>query len=79
MEHRFNVKAFESTSDEIIEQLVQQPLNSTHAPNVQFILERADLAKFAKSRPLPQDNTRAMQYAIEFVEATKLAEAVNNT
>ena len=35
------------------------------------ILEMADFVKFAKMRPLPDDNEQVMRYAETFVEETK--------
>ena len=35
------------------------------------MLQLADLVKFAKLNPLPNDHTRCMRYAIEFVNNTK--------
>jgi Pyruvate/2-oxoacid:ferredoxin oxidoreductase gamma subunit len=38
------------------------------------ILEIADFVKFAKVRPLPDDNVRALTEAVNFVEETKPVE-----
>ncbi len=38
------------------------------------ILEIADFVKFAKVRPLPEDNMIAMESAVRFVEETKPVE-----
>ena len=35
------------------------------------VLETADFVKFAKVRPLPDDNVRAFTSAMQFVEDTK--------
>lgn len=35
------------------------------------ILAMADFVKFAKMRPMPDDNERVMRQAIDFVELTK--------
>jgi hypothetical protein len=35
------------------------------------ILEMADYVKFARMRPLPEDNMRAFTQAMQFVESTK--------
>lgn len=71
MERRFGIKALESTSDEIIEQLNDQQISSELIEYIRFILELADLAKFAKSRPDQNQNMQAMQNAFAFVETTK--------
>ena len=74
MEKQFNMKAMESTSDEIIAQLNRLNIPSGQSENINYILELSDFAKFAKSRPSADENIRAMQLAIEFVEATKPVE-----
>jgi len=71
MEKRFHMHAMESTSDEIISQLTHADLPQKHVTQIGFILDVADMAKFAKSKPLPNENTLAMNYAVEFIEATK--------
>ncbi len=40
-------------------------------PAMNQILEMADFVKFAKVRPLPDDNVKVFNAAIKFVEATK--------
>lgn len=73
MEGRFQIQALESTSDEIMEQMQRVFPAQEQLEHLHFILETADLAKFAKSRPLPQDNTRAMEWAVAFVQQSKPA------
>ena len=43
------------------------------------ILEIADFVKFAKVRPLPDDNARALAEAVNFVEETRPVEQPDNT
>ncbi len=74
MEHRFEINAMESTSEEIIAQLSHFNMPVQQIENIRFVLEIADMAKFAKSKPLPGENTQAFQYAMAFVENTKPAE-----
>lgn len=74
MEHRYRIQALESTSDEILQQLVMKGVPQDQTGAIDTILRNADLAKFAKSRPSGQDNTEAMQLAVEFVEMTKPVE-----
>ena len=42
---------------------------------LQQILTTADMVKFAKSEPLPNEHDRSMNYAVSFVQET--ANAVN--
>lgn len=68
---RFHINAMEMTSTQIIETLRRN--EETKAVNQQLreILAMADFVKFAKMRPLPDDNEQVMRYAESFVESTK--------
>jgi hypothetical protein len=60
--------ALESTTDEIIEDLKEK--TSTPEENrvlLYKILSMADLVKFAKYIPLPEDHERSMSDAVEFI------------
>lgn len=71
---RFGVNAVEMTSTEIVDVLRKN--EETRAVNEQLgmILEIADFVKFAKVRPLPDDNEVAYQRAVNFVQETKPVE-----
>ena len=79
LEKRFGIKALESTSDEILAQLNNVDVSAQQIEHIRFILELADLAKFAKSRPLQNENISAMQNAFSFVESTKPVEPKPDT
>jgi hypothetical protein len=68
MEGRFGIHAMESTTDEIKENLF---LNDGLKDKVSEILVQADLAKFAKFRPLGDENIKMMKMAKDFVRHTK--------
>jgi hypothetical protein len=73
IENRFNVKALEMTSDEIIGELKDAILQETeNIALAQKIFTTADLVKFAKSQPLPDENEVSMLDAYQFVNNTKL-------
>ncbi|MFN0275083.1 MAG: FeoB-associated Cys-rich membrane protein [Chitinophagales bacterium] len=72
IEQRFHLPAMENTSDEIIESLVRLGIDTHQVNNINTILQYADLAKFAKSRPFAAENNLAMQSAKDFVEATQI-------
>jgi hypothetical protein len=74
IEKRFGLHAMESTSDEILDHLQAMRLPETIISELALILELSDKAKFAKSRPLPHENTQAMHDAIHFIESTKPVE-----
>ena len=73
---RFGINAMEMTSSQIIAVLKKN--EETRAVNEQLnmILEVADFVKFAKLRPLPDDNERSYARALNFVNETKPVEEV---
>lgn len=76
LQGRFGINAMEMTSQQIVRVLSEN--ETTRMPNARMrkILEIADFVKFAKVRPLPDDNHRALAEAIQFVEETKPVEPV---
>lgn len=72
IEQRFEVPAMESTSDEIIQML--QVRNPQGNELLRDIFSLADMAKFAKSRPLPAQNMEAMKLAVQYIETSTPAE-----
>lgn len=68
---RFGINAMEMTSTQIMEALRANEDTRNSEQMMQQILETADFVKFAKVRPLPEDNNLAMTSAISFVEGTK--------
>ena len=69
-EHRFKVIALELTTDEILDEL-KSILNTKQVSNLRILLQRADLAKFAKSKPIDTENQESMVLAKQFVNSTK--------
>lgn len=71
IETRFNTQALELTTDEILDkvQMVRE-LQPYHAI-LSDILHTADLAKFAKAEPLPQEHTDAMEKAKHFIDSSR--------
>lgn len=74
LQGRFGINAMEMTSQQIVRVLSQN--EATRMPNARMrkILEIADFVKFAKVRPMPDDNYRALSEAVKFVEDTRPAE-----
>ena len=70
-EQRFQFIALELTTTEIIEEL-KNKLNIEQLDNLRTLLTRADLAKFAKSKPIDTENKESMILAKNFVNNTKL-------
>ncbi len=73
--NRFGINAMESTTDEIVENIF--PVLDGDIVNknrLQDVLTLADLVKFAKSEPLPDENDMALKKAMDFVTGTIPAE-----
>lgn len=68
---RFNINAMEMTSREILRSLAKNPETKDKRSYFRNILDMADFVKFAKVRPLPDDNIASYDNAVRFVEETK--------
>jgi len=75
-ENRFNFIALELATEEIIIEL-KSKVNNEQLASITILLERADLAKFAKSKPEETENKESMQLAKHFVAQTKQKQ-INN-
>lgn len=71
LQDRFGINAMEMTSGQILHALESNSETRMSRPAMNQILEMADFVKFAKVRPLPDDNVKVFNAAIKFVEATK--------
>ncbi len=71
LQERFGINAMEMTSSQILKALSAN--EETRLPHryMQKVVEIADYVKFAKVRPLPDDNVRSWQHAMQFVEETR--------
>lgn len=75
IEDRFKIRALEQTTEEIIHSFDGVELNNGQTiKNLQQILSTADLVKFAKHEPLPDENDFSMINALFFVNQTKVEE-----
>lgn len=71
LDKRFGIRAMEMTSREIMQCLADDRSLRDSRPMMRQILDMADFVKFAMVRPLPDDNIKAFDNAVDFVEATK--------
>ncbi|MDE6048274.1 MAG: cell wall anchor protein [Paramuribaculum sp.] len=71
LDSRFGINAMEMTSSQILRSLNSNEETRVPKKYMSAILETADFVKFAKVRPLPDDNTAAFRSALQFVEDTK--------
>lgn len=70
IEERYRVPAMESTTDELIKELRVSPLTVDHRIQLENMLKLADMVKFAKALPSPQENEQMMLAATRFVATT---------
>lgn len=70
---RFGINAMEMTSTQIVKALRSNPDTRLTADMMRSVLSIADFVKFAKVRPLPDDNNKAFARAQDFVEQTRPA------
>ena len=73
LEERFKFIALELTTDEILTEL-KSVINNEVFKKLKKILERADLAKFAKNLPTDLQNLESMSLAKEIISSTKKSE-----
>ena len=76
IENRFNFIALEMTTDEILSG-IKNNISTNNSQELRTVLQRADLAKFAKSKPNEDENKKSMLLAKEFVDQTKNSEEHN--
>jgi hypothetical protein len=76
IEDRFALPAMEQTTYEILSAFTQRKnmIDEISTKDLKEILELADLVKFAKLTPLPDDNHASMNHAYQFVDHTKIEE-----
>lgn len=70
IEDRFEIQAMEQTSVETMKQFGKSMITPEQREKLKYILETADLAKFAKSEPVSYENEQSMLYAVDFVTST---------
>ena len=71
VEERFATPVMELTTDELLHKAARDPELQPYAPLLSAILHTADLAKFAKAQPLPQEHMEAMVKARQLVESSR--------
>ncbi|MDA9312268.1 hypothetical protein N9Q47_01595 [Vicingaceae bacterium] len=79
VENRFEINALEQTTDKIAMLLVLHP-DIEKADLQQFIqmLQLADMAKFAKQKPIDVENEQAIKTGYSFIEQTKVIAIEND-
>lgn len=70
VEERFQVPALERTTEELLHELRVSPLSTEQQNLLGNMLRLADMVKFAKALPTPQENEQMMSSALRFVRDT---------
>ncbi len=68
---RFGINAMEMSSTQILASLRHNNETRGDQPRIKQILDLADIVKFAKVRPMPDDNIKSFNTVEQFVESTK--------
>lgn len=71
LEGRFGINAMEMSSTQIIYAMRHNAETKPGSELMKQVLEIADFVKFAKVRPLPDDNVKSFNSALKFVEDSK--------
>lgn len=71
LDTRFGINAMEMTSSQILNSLRHNEATRLPEKYMSRVLEIADFVKFAKARPLPEDNAASFRAAMQFVEDTR--------
>lgn len=70
IEERFEIMAVEMTSTEILDDVKKSDLPAQAIEKLTRVLHRADLVKFAKGNPLPDEHEDSFACSIDFIRAT---------
>ncbi len=80
LEEQFNMDCFEKTSAEIIQQVKKIKALSTSRQSLRTIFETADMVKFAKGQPVPEEHIQSMELAKDVInESYKKIKPIINT
>ena len=71
IENRYQVNALENTTDEIMQSLRFHSIQPDLLTKLNQILVLSDLVKFAKEKPLANENDASLLTAVEFIKSTK--------
>lgn len=71
IEQRFRIPALERTTDELLQDAQKHPEMNPQYSRLAGILSTADMAKFAKAKPLPQEHVGCMDATKEFIQQTR--------
>jgi hypothetical protein len=70
IENKFHIRAIEMVTEEILESIDHTVTSIETRIKLRDMLQLSDLVKFAKERPLPDEEEKTLNYAIDFVRDT---------
>jgi hypothetical protein len=79
IEGRYFIPALEETSGEILKELSGQDIVAEIEHKAKEILDLSDLVKFAKYKPVNEENQKVVELTREFIEKTMVIYAVEET
>jgi len=78
LEERFQILALELPTFDILQNLKNKGIAKEDLESLATILQRADLAKFAKNKPIDVENKQSMEQSVIFVNNSKKREIKND-
>ncbi len=78
IENRFRIQALEQTTDEILYGFRNVAIDEESRIKLKKLLFLADLVKFAKEQPLPNENELSLSDAYDFINGTKKEESLTS-
>ena len=73
IEHRFSITAMEMPSDDTLSHFRNNLVSPEAFEKLRYLLQSADMVKFAKGIPVGSENELSMQNAFDFIALTKQA------
>lgn len=71
IEHRFSITAMEMPSDDTLNHFRNNMITPEAYEKLRYMLQLADMVKFAKGIPVGSENELSMQHAFDFIALTK--------
>lgn len=75
---RFEIAAMETTSDEILKQFRSSLITKQQKEDLKYVFLLSDLVKFAKEKPLAEENIKLIEKTEKFIKDTLLDEEEEN-
>lgn len=76
IEERFDIRAIEQTTDETLKLFGNNLIAETQKEKLKYMLQLADMVKFAKVEPIAPENEQALANAYDFVNSTVPKEVI---